>query len=103
MNTTPDKSSITKEEVMLLIKQLPLQLKIIDVRSKDEYLEKHIEGAIHIPLDDLVKQDDFFDRNDYLITACSKGGGRSIQGAEILRAMGYKNVHWLEGGTFGWL
>jgi len=102
MKASTDQTSISKEEVANLIKQNPFQVKLIDVRTREEYLEKHIDGAIHVPLDTLTNTGNIFDLNDHLITACGKGGGRSIQGAENLRAIGYKNVYWLEGGTFGW-
>ena len=98
-----ENASITKEEALLLVNQNPFHVKIIDVRSKDEYEEKHIDGAINMLLDELTNKGNIFDSNDYLITVCGKGGGRSMKGAENLRAMGYKNVFWLEGGTFGWL
>lgn len=77
------------------------QIKIIDVRSKEEYCEKHIPGAIHIPVDDILTSEKLFDKNDILITACGKGGGRSASAADALKKIGY-NAYWLCGGTFGW-
>lgn len=102
MTSSRENLSITKEQVLNLLKQHSFQVKIIDVRDKEEYLEKHIGGAIYLPLDTLTNTGNIFDLNDHLIIACGKGGGRSMQGAENLRAIGYKNVYWLEGGTFGW-
>lgn len=103
MTSSPENASITQQQALNLLKLNPLHVKIIDVRSRDEYQEKHIEGALHIPLDELANKGNIFDQNDQLITVCGKGGGRSMQGAENLRAIGYKNVYWLEGGTFGWI
>jgi rhodanese-related sulfurtransferase len=36
------------------------------------------------------------------ITACGKGGGRSIKASEILKLNKY-NALWLCGGTLGWI
>ncbi|PKP12885.1 MAG: hypothetical protein CVU08_08165 [Bacteroidetes bacterium HGW-Bacteroidetes-3] len=74
---------------------------IIDVRSNEEYNEKHIPDAINIPLDKLEKEAKTFDKNKFYITVCGKGGSRSATGAEKLNQMKF-NVLWLCGGTFGW-
>ncbi|MDF1517688.1 MAG: rhodanese-like domain-containing protein [Lutibacter sp.] len=74
---------------------------IIDVRSNEEYIEKHIPIAINIPLDKLENEVKKFDKNKFYITACGKGGNRSASGAEKLNNMKF-NALWLCGGTFGW-
>jgi len=78
------------------------QVKIIDVRSKEEYEQYHIPGAIHIELSNLSIANELFDNQDILVTTCGKGGGRSTQASEILKELGFKNVYWLCGGTQGW-
>ncbi len=77
------------------------QIVIIDLRSYEEYNEKHIPNAINIPLDKLENEAKTLDKNKFYITACGKGGGRSAVGAEKLRQMKFKAL-WLRGGTFGW-
>ena len=42
------------------------------------------------------------DEDDFLITVCGVGGGRSIQAAEKLKKAGYSHIAWLCGGTLGW-
>lgn len=74
---------------------------IIDVRSNEEYNEKHIPNAINIPLDKLENEAKTFDKNKFYVTACGKGGSRSAVGAEKLKHMNF-NALWLCGGTFGW-
>ncbi|MDO9038927.1 MAG: rhodanese-like domain-containing protein [Lutibacter sp.] len=74
---------------------------IIDVRSNEEYNEKHIPNAINIPLEKLEDKAKTFDRNKFYITVCGKGGNRSATGAEKLNQMKF-NAIWLCGGTFGW-
>ncbi|MEK7256305.1 MAG: rhodanese-like domain-containing protein [Bacteroidota bacterium] len=77
-------------------------VQIIDVRSSEEFEERHIPEAIHLPLDALENSASLFDRTAILVTACGKGGGRSAKGAEILRQLGFRST-WLCGGTFGWI
>mgnify|MGYP003951544623 CR=1 FL=1 len=77
-------------------------IQIIDVRSPEEFAEKHIPGAVNLPLDGLGQAADKLDKNALFVTACGKGGGRSISGAELLEKLGFQAV-WLCGGTLGWL
>ena len=90
---------ITKEE--LLMAYDTCQIQIIDVRSKEEFDQKHIPQAIHIPLEDLAKNTANLSKDHWYVTACGKGGGRSEQGASQLSELGY-TAFYLENGTFGW-
>lgn len=76
-------------------------IQIIDVRSPEEFAEKHIPEAVNIPLDELERAFSRLDEHLFFITTCGKGGGRSAKGAEILRQGGFRST-WLCGGTFGW-
>jgi rhodanese-related sulfurtransferase len=78
-------------------------VKIVDVRSKEEYEQYHIPGAINIELSNLSIANELFDNQDILVTTCGKGGGRSTQASETLKELGFKNVYWLCGGTLGWV
>ena len=78
------------------------QVKIIDVRSRAEFEERHIPGAIHIELSQIEIANQLFDKNDIVVTACGKGGGRSTDASQKLIEYGFKNAYWLCGGTFGW-
>lgn len=93
---------IALEELQRLIETKKKHVKIIDVRSREEYDELHIPGAINIAILDIELANKLFDKNDFVITACGKGGGRSIQAAERLQELGFKNSTWLCGGTFNW-
>jgi rhodanese-related sulfurtransferase len=90
------------EQLHLLLKQSPDKLTIIDVRSPEEFAEKHIPGAINIPLAELENRSKELSKERTIITACGKGGGRSEQGAELLKQLGFNNANYLCGGTFGW-
>jgi rhodanese-related sulfurtransferase len=85
-----------------LIKQSPDQLIIIDVRSPEEFAEKHIPGAINIPLSELESRSSGLSKQAIIITACGKSGGRSAQGAALLHQLGFDKANYLCGGTFGW-
>lgn len=90
---------IELKQFIILKKQ---EVKIIDVRSIEEFNEKHIPGAIHLELYKIEMVDELFDKNDIVVTACGKGGGRSSEASDRLKMLGFKNSYWLCGGTFGW-
>lgn len=71
---------------------------LVDVRSHDEFKKKHIPSAIPIPLDRIDTNLTLIDISRPVMTICGKGGGRSLQAAEFLRAKGYE-AYFLEGGT----
>lgn len=89
-------------DLQQLIKQSPDKLTIIDVRCPEEYAAKHIPGAINFPLNELENRTKVLSKQTIIITACGKGGGRSEQGAALLKQMGFINANFLCGGTFGW-
>ena len=94
------KKNITKQQVQQHL-QNGNKITIIDVRSEEEYDEKHIPEAINIPLDELPKHIDQLAEQELVITACGKGGGRSEEGAKKLKQLEV-NALFLEGGTLGW-
>ena len=93
---------ISREELKQLISTKQQLVKIIDVRGKEDYDNYHIPGAINIAILEIELASQLFDKNDFVITTCGKGGGRSAQAAEKLHQLGFKNVNWLCGGTIGW-
>lgn len=68
--------------------------KLVDVRTPEEYANKHVEGAVNVPLDTL-QSFDFGPTDTPLVVYCSSGK-RSAQAAATLRAKGY-SVHDLGG------
>lgn len=77
-------------------------VKILDVRSREEYDQLHIPNAINFPIQEIELAEKTFNRSDILITVCGKGGGRSSDAAQLLKKLGY-NAFWLCGGTLGWM
>lgn len=70
---------------------------ILDVRTKGEFEEGHIFGAINIPVDQLEKNLHLIDNSNSIITCCASGM-RSAAAKSLLSAKGYKAVY--NGG--GW-
>ncbi|MEQ8338416.1 MAG: rhodanese-like domain-containing protein [Cyclobacteriaceae bacterium] len=71
---------------------------ILDVRSKGEYDQGHIEGSINISVDALPKHlNRIKDKNKPIITCCASGM-RSGSAKSLLLSKGYKEVH--NGGSW---
>lgn len=66
---------------------------IIDVRTKEEYIEGHIPGAINIDNESIidVEPEQLTDKNQMILIYC-RSGNRSKQAAEKLANMGYTNI-----------
>jgi rhodanese-related sulfurtransferase len=94
-------NTINKQDLKVKLENAE-SIAIIDVRSKDEFDQMHIEQAIHIPLEELKNIARFLNCNSLYVTVCGKGGGRSEEGARIIEELGLKSAA-LVGGTFGWL
>lgn len=62
------------------------KIKIIDVRTEDEYALEHIKNAINIPLDEI--QEINLSKDEEIIVYC-RSGSRSYQAAMILNDLGY--------------
>lgn len=89
-------------ELQQLIKQSPDLATIIDVRSPAEYTEKHIPGAINIPMGELARRSNELSKRAVIITVCGNGGGRSAEAAALLKQLGFVHTNFLCWGTFGW-
>lgn len=61
---------------------------IVDVRTKEEYLESHIKGAINIPYDE-IDENIGLDKNKKIYVYC-KSGTRSGIAYENLKSLGYE-------------
>ena len=81
----------------------PDRFHLIDVRDAEDYAAAHVTGAVHIPLAELAGRADEIPAGRTAVTICGKGGGRSAEGADILKRLGHPDALWLEGGTNGWL
>jgi molybdopterin/thiamine biosynthesis adenylyltransferase/rhodanese-related sulfurtransferase len=79
------------------------KVSLIDVRELTEWDIVHINGAIHIPKDNIVGGKLSGLDKDSLIVVMCKLGGRSAKVIEIMKEQGYKNLKNLEGGIISWV
>ena len=104
MSCSADNASITqispKESAGLVANEFAV---IIDVRTVGEWQNKHIEGAIFIPINELkgrmseLKQ--YQDKQ--LIMQCAVGG-RSSKAVKLLQQAGFSNAVNMNGGIVAW-
>lgn len=74
---------------------------LLDVRSKQEFNEGHLEGAINIPLYDLETEIGRLPNKEEKIIVYCASGNRSRQAKEKLEKLGYENVYNLKNGLDG--
>ena len=75
---------------------------ILDVRTEEEFIAGHIEGAILIPDYEInEKAESLLTDKDQLILVYCRSGRRSKLAAEDLAALGYTNVKEF-GGIIDW-
>jgi NADPH-dependent 2,4-dienoyl-CoA reductase/sulfur reductase-like enzyme/rhodanese-related sulfurtransferase/TusA-related sulfurtransferase len=70
---------------------------LLDVRTKDEYAARTIDGSINIPIEELRKRLDEIPNNKSIYVYCEVGY-RSYLALRILLQSGYKEVYELTGG-----
>ena len=75
---------------------------ILDVRTAQEYSEKHIPGAINIPNETIGDQDipELPDKDQLILVYC-RSGNRSKQASDKLVNLGYTNIVEI-GGIYSW-
>ncbi len=96
---------ISPAEAKAFLEKNP-QATLVDVRSTQEYVTQHPEGAVNVPLPDLaagpgagnVLPDD---KQAPILTVC-RIGERSLQGMLLLKALGYHDVKSIRGGLDAW-
>ena len=79
-------------------------IKLIDVRTKEEYDEGHIAGAVLLPVQELTSEaieKKWIKKEDEILLYC-RSGGRSGKALEIFQSLGYRNVKHLGGGILAW-
>lgn len=90
---------IQKLEAML---QSTPQLKVVDVRSPQEYLYLgHIPQAILLPLNELPERYRELNPQDTIALICQHGI-RSLEAATFLKSQGYPNIINVQDGMSAW-
>jgi glyoxylase-like metal-dependent hydrolase (beta-lactamase superfamily II) len=91
---------VSAQETFDLAKQ-DKEIVILDVRNKGEWAASHIEGAMHIPLDELEDNIKKLPRDKKLLIHCA-GGYRSSIAASILMKHDFKDLTDMIGGMSAW-
>lgn len=74
---------------------------VLDVRADYEWEAGHIDGALHIPMEQIPERLAELDPDEDLFVIC-RSGGRSHRVAEWLVANGYSAVN-VSGGMGAWI
>lgn len=75
---------------------------LIDVRTPQEYKEKHIPNSILLPLDTIKRDSEKkLTNKEATIFVYCRSGGRSATAAATLASLGYSNVYNI-GGIMSW-
>ena len=66
---------------------------ILDVRTPEEFADKHIPGAVNIPNETISTEEipELPDKDQLILVYC-RSGNRSKQASEKLAALGYTNI-----------
>ena len=97
--------TIDSENLIELYRSLP-NLKIVDVRHREDYVQGHIETAQNLPLAEtdcatlskLAKS-----AEQAMVLYCNgNAGDASIEAIQIASGCGYKRLFWLRGGFVEW-
>ena len=86
-----DKINCNQKEIILAYDNA----KLIDVRTEEEYKEKHLDNAINIPYDiivDEIKKNNDINFDTHIVVYC-KSGARSTIAYNSLIDAGYKNIY----------
>lgn len=94
-------TQISTEEAVIMMAEEDGYV-ILDVRTPEEFQEKHIAGAINIPNEEIGTEpiDQLADLDQLILVYC-RSGNRSKQASEKLAALGYTNVYEF-GGINDW-
>ena len=92
---------ITMEEAVTMMEE-ETEYIILDVRTAEEYNEKHIPGAINIANESIGTEDipELPDKDQLILVYC-RSGNRSKQASEKLVKLGYTNIVEI-GGINSW-
>ncbi|MBC8193459.1 MAG: rhodanese-like domain-containing protein [Candidatus Marinimicrobia bacterium] len=95
---------VTADEVAHWVISKDPSLRLIDVRTPDEFQKYHLEGAINIPISAILKDEyrDYVDQGIKMNVLYSNGTVASHQAWMILRQLGFVNNYVMQGGLNYW-
>lgn len=77
------------------------EIKVIDVRTPDEFASGHIPGSELMPLQVLEGMSKELDKNTAYLIVC-RSGNRSQQASDILVGKGFNHIYNMTGGMNEW-
>ena len=88
----PAYRQITMDEAVAMMEEESGYL-VVDVRTPEEFAEKHIPGAINLPNEEIGTAEipQLPDKAQLILVYC-RSGNRSKQASEKLAALGYTNI-----------
>ncbi|HEY2322822.1 MAG TPA: rhodanese-like domain-containing protein [Thermoanaerobaculia bacterium] len=92
-----EEDHVTQDELNQWIKQKK-SLRLVDVRSKDEFAKSHAANAESIPMDQIASA---AFKSDDTIVLLSEGGAHAAQAWVILQMRGFRSVYFLRNGIAG--
>jgi len=95
----------TVEEVAQMIISQDPSIQLIDVRSEKYYDKFTLNGAINIPLKDILNPDNlaYLDQDVYSTILFSNGSGDADVAWMLATRLGYQNVFVMQGGMNSWV
>ena len=95
---------ISPDAVADMLVQKDPSLRLIDVRTPEEFDAYSLPGAINIPLSNLLAEEytDILHQDAYMNVFYSNGSAYANQAWMITRQLGYENNYVLEGGLNYW-
>ena len=97
--TTNTYTTISQDEAKKMMKDEKNYI-ILDVRTKEEYYDNHIDNAINIPLNEIETSTLLKDKEQIIFVYC-QSGKRSKEASDKLANLGYTNVYDI-GGLNNW-
>jgi rhodanese-related sulfurtransferase len=77
---------------------------LIDVRTRDEFKEGHLQGAVNLDFYDpeFGERIKAFEKDKPIFIYC-RSGSRSAKAAELFKEAGFAQVYELKGGIINWM
>ena len=95
-----ERDHVTAVELGAWIRERRADLRVVDVRTAEEFNAYHVPTAERLSIDSIGMST--LRPND-LIVLYSEGGAHAAQAWVLLRALGYRNVYFLRGGLYEWI
>ncbi len=92
---------VSPQDVHTRMQQQAADFVLLDCRQAHEVAFASIEGAVHIPMDELPDRLGELDKAAEVVVMCHHGV-RSMAVAGFLRESGYERVSSMSGGIHGW-